>query len=458
MATATNTPPATAKLSNTLAIFWEKCASAVVMATRSLWLHKMRAFLSVLGIIIGTAAVSALMAFGEGSMQDALDDIKRAGATNIIVKSVKPPEKASNQQKGSFYVKYGLTRGDFLAIKDTVPTIKLMVPMRIFQYEIRNEGDMFLGRVVATTAEYQTVNKFKMEAGRFLSDALDGDSYGDDKEFKNVAVLGTNVAAALFPFDDPLGQDIILNKQRYVVIGVIADRIPGGSSAGGKSVEDFNDDVYIPYDTCMHLFGMKIMRREAGGRSGEIVEYHQITVQVGDMEEVRDTGKAIATILQRMHDTKQDWNLIIPLDRLEEAERTAARYLGLLFLIAGISLLVGGIGIMNIMLATVTERTREIGIRRALGAKRADITVQFLVEAVVQTGIGGLLGVVLGLVLVFGIPYLAWQFFGVKVPALLNIFWIFVALGVSIGVGVLFGWYPARRASRLDPIEALRHT
>src|SRR5262249_41643766 len=151
-----------------------------------------------------------------------------------------------------------------------------------------------------------------------------------------------------------------------------------------------------------------------------------------------------------------DWRVSVPLDRLEEAERARDRYNMLLGIIAGISLLVGGIGIMNIMLATVTERTREIGIRRALGAKRRDITLQFIIEAVVQSTIGGLLGALLGLALVFGLPVL-WRVFNSSLPAQLDIWSIFLSLGVAVGVGVLFGWYPARRASRLDPIEALRH-
>jgi putative ABC transport system permease protein len=426
------------------------------MAIRSLWLHKMRAFLSVLGIIIGTAAVIVLMAFGEGNMQDALDDIKRQGATNIIIQSIKPPDKANSNMKGSFYVEYGLTNKDYLAL-DTLPTVVRKVPMRIFRQEVRREGEMFLARVVATTEEYQQVNRFKMAAGRFLNDAQDKEDYGDDKKFANVAVLGAGAAAALFPFENPIGQDITLNKQRWIVVGVVADRLPGGSSAGGSSREDFNEDIYIPYDSSMVMIGKKVMLRQAGSRSGEIVEYHQITVQVAEMDDVRPTGKIIEQILQRNHDTKQDWGMTIPLDKLEEAERTKDRYLILLAFIGSISLLVGGIGIMNIMLATVTERTREIGIRRALGAKRRDITVQFLVEAVVQTGIGGLLGVLLGMAAVFGIPFVAWHVFGAKYPALLNVFWIFVALGVSVGVGVLFGWYPSRRAACLDPIEALRH-
>jgi putative ABC transport system permease protein len=177
---------------------------------------------------------------------------------------------------------------------------------------------------------------------------------------------------------------------------------------------------------------------------------------VSDIDHVRPVGDAIRTMLETEHPRK-DWAVTVPLDRLEEAERAKNRFTNLLVLIASISLVVGGIGIMNIMLATVTERTREIGIRRALGAKQKDITLQFLVEAVVQTTIGGICGVILGLGMVFTVPVLWKWIAGSALPAAVHVPSIFLSLFVSVGVGVLFGWYPARRAARLDPIEALRH-
>jgi putative ABC transport system permease protein len=182
---------------------------------------------------------------------------------------------------------------------------------------------------------------------------------------------------------------------------------------------------------------------------------HQVTLTVSDTDKVRPTGDLIREMLGQYH-LKRDWAVTVPLDRLEEAERAKTRFTRLLVLIASISLVVGGIGIMNIMLATVTERTREIGIRRALGAKRRDITLQFLVEAVVQTTIGGVLGVGIGVASVYLIPQAA-AFFGEYLPARVHVPSIFLSFGVSIGVGVLFGWYPAQRAALLDPIEALRH-
>jgi putative ABC transport system permease protein len=435
-----------------------------VLALRSLWLHKLRAFLSVLGIIIGTGAVISLMAFGEGSMQDALDDIGRH-ATNVIVRSVKPPDDASSQRR-SFVATYGLHDRDYEAFK-LLPSVEEHVPMRVFPQEVRRLERMVIGRVVATTENYPRVNPLTMMMGRFLLDSDDYEGEGDDVNLRNVCVLGSELAWQLFPFDDdPVGKTVVLNRHHYVVIGVVNERMATGGTGGSQAAEEFNNDIYIPFKTCLARFGHTIYIRQSGSRSGENVKYHQIVLKIKKedgkdwMKAVEDAGVAVRDWLSDASLSghyRKDWAVTIPLDRLKEAERARDRYKMLLVLIAGISLMVGGIGIMNIMLATVTERTREIGIRRALGAKRRDITQQFLIEAVVQTTIGGLFGVLLGLAIVYGLPPLAAWLFSSALPAKLHVPSIFLSLLVSIGVGVLFGWYPARRASRLDPIEALRH-
>jgi putative ABC transport system permease protein len=430
---------------------WDKTRRSFVLAIRGLWLHKLRAFLSVLGIIIGTGAVIALMAFGEGSMHDALEDIKRQGATNIIIRSVKPPDEG-NTSRRSFIAIYGLTFADYERFL-TIPDVIRRVPMRVFPTEVRFLEKMAHGRIVATTPEYADVHTFEMSAGRFLTAE-------DDLKMNNYVVLGAGLADDLFPFEDPLGKTVKLgtsssNSFYYVVVGVLKERMPTGGTGGSQAAEDFNHDVYMPLNTCKVRFGEKIYLRQSGSRSGEQVPLHQVTLTVSDTDKVRPAGDLIREMLAQYH-LKRDWAVTVPLDRLEEAERAKTRFTRLLVLIASISLVVGGIGIMNIMLATVTERTREIGIRRALGAKRRDITLQFLVEAVVQTTIGGVLGVGIGLASVYLIPMAA-QFFGEYLPARIHVPSIFLSLGVSIGVGVLFGWYPARRASLLDPIDALRH-
>jgi putative ABC transport system permease protein len=426
--------------------FWERGRRSFLLATRSLWLHKLRLVLSVLGIIIGTAAVIALTAFGEGSMQDALDDIKRQGATNIIIRSNKPPDDSSTARR-TMVARYGLTYTDYDRFL-TIGTVTRRVPMRIFPQEIRRLERMHNGRAVGTIPEYAEINQVELAAGRFLT--------SDDNNFmKNVAVLGATTADKLFPFEDPINQTVRLGIYFYKVVGVLKPRLVVGGS-GGQGGEDFNNDVYIPLETCKVRFGEKVYIRQSGSRSGEQVELSQVTLTIEDMEKVRPAGQVVRDLLESRH-FKADWAVTVPLDRLEEAERAKDRFTRLLVLIAGISLVVGGIGIMNIMLATVTERTREIGIRRALGAKRKDITLQFLVEAVVQTNVGGLVGVLLGVSLVYVIPFLSATITNTYLPAKIDVFSIFLSLGVAVGVGVIFGLYPAVRASRLDPIEALRH-
>jgi putative ABC transport system permease protein len=455
MTTATSSTSTFGSFSNALGVLWVKWRSSFVLALRSLWLHKLRSMLSVLGIIIGTAAVIALMGFGKGSMEDALDDIRRQGTTNVIIRSVKPSDDSSNQ-KSKWVVNYGLTYDDYDRVR-MIDTVVGDVPMRIFPQDVRRFDRVFSNaRLVATTEAYAKINKFEMAVGRFLVDNEDQQGESDNQKFRMVVVLGTNVAEELFPFEQPVGQSVVINREEYYVVGVINNRTQQGTSSGNQAQkEEFNKDIYIPLRTCRARFGTRVIIRQGGSRTGEEVELHQITLTINDIDNVRSTGDVVRNLLERYHQ-KKDWEVSVPLDRLEEAERARDRYNMLLAIIGGISLFVGGIGIMNIMLATVTERTREIGIRRALGAKRRDITMQFIIEAVVQTSIGGLLGTALGMLIVFGVPIVG-HLFGSRLPSVLDGRSIFVSIFVAVCVGVLFGWYPAYRASRLDPVEALRH-
>ncbi|MBA4063896.1 MAG: ABC transporter permease [Isosphaera sp.] len=439
-----------------------KLRRGVSLAFKSLWLHKLRSFLSVLGIIIGTSSVIALMAFGEGSMQDALDDIKRQGATNIIVRSVKPPDDSATSAR-NFVTAYGLTKRDLDRFRTFGDVVVRTVPLRVFPTEARVAERLVNARVIGTTPEYADIHKFATAGGRFLAET-------DDRDRKNVCVLGAEAADKLFPFEDPLGRVVQMRGFDFTVVGVLRERMGTGGTGGSQAAEEYNRDIYIPLATTVARFGKIIYVRASGSRMAEQVEYTQVTLTVDaevDTEEGRErvkaVGGAVEAVLRAEHGPKRDWAVVIPLDKLEEAERAKRRFLTLMAMIASISLLVGGIGIMNIMLATVTERTREIGIRRALGAKQKDIVAQFLIEAVVQTTVGGLCGVVMGLGAVFAVPA-AWSamldggwFTGIPLPAKVHVPIVFISLGFSVAVGVLFGLYPAWRASRLDPIEALRH-
>jgi putative ABC transport system permease protein len=432
-----------------------KLRRSVVLALRSLWLHKLRSALSVLGIIIGIFAVITLLAFGEGSKQDALEDIKRTGATNIIIRSVKPPEESATGSR-VFILAYGITQTDYEQFL-TIPDLTHAVRMRVFPQEIRVLDKMFNGRLVGTTPEYAEVNKIFLASGRFLDEK-------DDHLMENVCVLGADVADALFPFEDPLGKAVNINSHFYKIVGVMRDRMPTGGTGGSLAAEVYNNDVYVPLQTCNVRFGESVMIRTSGSFTGEKVQLHQVTLTIdasidtpAGREKVRAAGNHIRDILERNHAPRKDYAVTVPLDRLEDAERTQNRFTILLLMIGGISLLVGGIGIMNIMLATVTERTREIGIRRALGAKRRDIVFQFLIESITQTLIGGVIGIVIGMITIFALPPLVQWLFAEHLPARAQVWPIGVSLFVSVFVGVCAGLYPAIRAALLDPIEALRH-
>ncbi|MBN9120922.1 MAG: ABC transporter permease, partial [Planctomycetes bacterium] len=381
---------------------WVKLRRSTSLAVKSLWLHKLRSFLSVLGIIIGTCSVISLMSFGEGSMQDALEDIKRQGATNIIVRSVKPPDESSTASKG-FVTTYGLTQGDLDKFSTFGNVVGRVVPMRVFPSEARYLDRMLSNaRVIATVPDYQVVNKLEMARGRFLIE-------NDDTDLENYCVLGSEAADKLFPYEDPIGQTVNLRSHFFLVVGVVRERVPTGGAGGSQAAEDYNRDIYIPIRTSRRRFGEIIFIRSAGSRSAEKVDISQVTLTVNaevdspdGRAKVQAVGNEIKSMLEKRHPRK-DYAVTVPLDKLEEAERAQTRFTILMAMIASISLFVGGIGIMNIMLATVTERTREIGIRRALGAKQKDIVMQFLVEAVVQTTLGGLCVAVIGVLSVYTI-------------------------------------------------------
>jgi putative ABC transport system permease protein len=416
------------------------------LGMKSLTLHKLRSSLTVLGIVFGVAAVISMLAVGEGSSREAQERIKQLGATNIIVRSTKPTvETQATGGRPTWILNYGLTYDDFDRIIDTVPTVKKSLAVRELRKEIRRLDKAVDGRVVGTTQNYADFNRLEIERGRFLTDS-------DDDKVANYAVLAAETAKILFPLEDPIDQLVQLGGSYYSVVGVTRERASSGAVGGSLSGQTFNRDVYIPLSTCKLRFGERIINFTSGSFSAEETQLSQITLQVGSIAEVQPSQAIIEGAVLPWHTKKRDVEIIVPYELLLQAQHTARQYNIVLGTIAGISLLVGGIGIMNIMLATVTERTREIGIRRALGAKRKDITQQFLIETTVLSGVGGLLGVSLG----FAIPRLI-VFFIPEQKVIVTAQSVLLAFGISVAIGVLFGLYPARRAAMMDPIEALRH-
>lgn len=413
---------------------------------KSLLLHKLRSILTMLGIIFGVCSVIAMLAIGEGASYEAQEAIKKLGSVNIILRSVKPSEEAKLSGMGrNMALEYGLTYDDGARIQSTIPGVRRVLPIRIIRENVRFGQNNVACQVLGTFPFYFDIVGLDVVSGRFLTDT-------DELNNENVCLLTVGLAKRLFPYQDPIDQSVKIDAFYYRVVGLVREKnMPEQRTQAGKMEgEPLDNNVYIPLSTSRSRFGETLIRRSAGSMEIEKVELHQITVQMSDISTVETADPQIKTLLSRFHD-KVDYEIIVPLQLLRQAERTKRIFNIVLGSIAAISLLVGGIGIMNIMLATVTERTREIGVRRALGATRKDITMQFLVETVVLSVGGGLIGVLVGIVA----PTVVSHFTTMK--TIVTVWSVLLAFSISGAVGIIFGLYPAKAAAQLDPIEALRH-
>lgn len=430
------------------------------LGLKSLALHPLRSLLTVLGIFIGVASVIWLLAVGEGISREAQRQIEGLGANNVIVRSIQPPAEANESMRG--LVPYGLTRLDFERLSQTIPTVRRALPIRELRRRFTYHGRTVDGRLVGCTPDYAEVTQLFLKDGRFISDA-------DAHDRKNYCVLAHGTAQQLFPYEDPIGRSIRIEQDYYRVIGVMKKRAPTAGIGGSLAGQDFKDDVYIPITTLWNRIGDVIITTRSGSFEGEILELSQITFRIDEIKHVLETSELIKHTLRLFH-KEEDYGVTVPLELLEQAKTTRMMFILFLGLIAAVSLVVGGIGIMNIMLATVTERTREIGIRRALGAKRRDIIRQFLIETISLSIVGGLTGVLGGLTcrpitnlirrgLEAALPEVMQQLPPViqTVQPVIVPFSIPLAFVISVTIGVVFGLYPAIRAARMDPIEALRH-
>jgi putative ABC transport system permease protein len=417
-----------------------RIARNIWLGIENLLLHKLRSFLTMLGVVFGVGSVVAMLSVGEGASKEALEQIKKLGSNNIIISSMKSAEEEATSTTHSHMSIYGLTYEDYRRLAQSFKDVRQTAPVKIIRKDSRLYDRVIELRVVGTTSEWFDLVPREILAGRVL---LRSDL---DKQAP-VTVLTEFGARKILATESTIGQTISIGSSQFEVIGIVKSE---SGQAGNIQIPDQNVDAYVPIEVARQYFGDIFTKRTSSGEEREKVELHQMIIQVDDPKKVEAVAASVERMLEQSH-KKKDYVVSVPLALLKQAEAMKRRFNIVLGSIAGISLLVGGIGIMNIMLASVTERTREIGIRRAIGAKRRQIVLQFLIETVVLSTMGGIIGLGVGAL----IPFLITYFSGMV--TLMTLRGILVPLLISMAIGILFGLYPAVHAAQVDPIVALRH-
>jgi putative ABC transport system permease protein len=398
--------------------------SLIQLAVRGLALHKLRSTLSALGIVFGVAAVIAMLSVGEGARREILAEVGRLGINRVTVRAGSVSRTA--EVEASRLQSPGLSLSDAEAIGEVCPDVESLAPIRAASEQIANGERRAEAILLATTPSFARTEELVLGSGRFLADA-------DVSDAKRVIVLGHELKALLFPYDEPVGSGVRIGEEWYSVVGALEPREV--SRQGGRMTgRNLNRVAFVPLSS---------MPRERG-------LLDEIAIRIGDAGKVRDSARLIESVVLRRHRGAPDFELVVPQELIAGYERARFQFNVVVGAVAALSLLVGGIGIMNIMLANVTERIREIGIRRSLGASRDDITRQFLAEALLLTIVGGIAGIAVGFVLAVGISiYAGW-------PTAVSLRAIAAALVLAAATGIGFGLYPAIQAARSSPVEALR--
>jgi putative ABC transport system permease protein len=403
------------------------------VAIRGLLDHKFRSFLTMLGIIFGVASVIAMLSIGEGAKRQAIAKYQDLGVSNIIVRDKELSDEELEATRAKF--SQGLSITDANVIKSIIPGVVEVAPQAEKDSEVKYADKSSKSKLIGITPEFIKILNYQADKGEFIND----DHY--QRNLK-VCVLGAGVVKTLFKSEDPIGKLVKIDDQWLEVVGVMKSKSLFTETVGELASRDLNNDVYIPLTTFSKRF---IIENELQS------EIKQITVKVGSSGKLLETADLIGNILDRHHFNNKDYSIVIPFELLKQEEKERRIYNFLLGAIAAISLIVGGIGIMNIMLATVMERTREIGIRRAIGARKSDIMSQFVTEAVVISITGGIIGVVFGVSLSLAISLFT------DVHTFIRLYSVFIAFGFSVLVGISFGYLPAKSAANLKPIESIRY-
>jgi len=386
----------------------------------------------MLGIIFGVAAVIAMLSIGAGAKKEALDQIKLLGMNNIIIRSY--PIETEEDERGTVIEAKGLTMDDARSLNILNPLVEASVPQKeIAEVRLFRRSEEAVGTLVGTNPDLKNVLNLVPAKGSFFT-------YQDVHDARRVCVLGHKIKRQLFYYEDAVGKQIKIGNLWFTVAGVIEPK-PRSTGKGGVGDRDMNLDVYIPLSSLIHRFDNDPTEPEVD----------QIILNILDETRIKEAANLAQALLDIRHNRMEDYRIVVPEELLRQSQRTQRIFNIVMGAIAGISLLVGGIGIMNIMLATILERTREIGIRRAIGATRKDILGQFLIEAILLSFSGGLIGILLGFLMTKAISsYAGWK-------TIVDLGSILLAFCVSASVGIVFGIYPARKAALLDPIESLRY-
>ena len=441
------------------------------IATGAVIANKMRSLLTALGIIFGVAAVIAMLAIGNGAQQEILQQIKLVGVNNIVIKPIVEQEEekieAQDGKKDKKKFSPGLTLRDVRNIETTIPGIEKISPEIIIDTHVIRDGLRRSAKLIGIVPTYFDIYNFSLNDGKVFNNE-------QQRLGLPVCVIGNSIKTKFFPTENPIGKTIKVGQHWLTVIGTLNERLISSSTISKLGIRDFNMDIYAPLQSVLiryknrdKLTGEQL-RLEAMRSQGNVYgaaaadqqselekkNYHQLdrlVIQVGNTELLASTAEIISRLLERKHYNVIDYEIEIPELLLKQQQRTNDIFNYVLGAIAGISLLVGGIGIMNIMLASVLERIKEIGLRLSIGAKKSDVVQQFLFEAMMISVSGGLIGVTLGITLAYIVSTFA------EIPTIITFSSILLSFGVAAAVGLIFGIAPARRAASQDPIMSLRY-